>query len=119
MLECGGDEVSIMPGVCPLGQLASHHLVIFHMLVFLLNLLVLPFISLLDHAIFKIILRRRGEGGIINPYQDKVRREEWRNQMRVKVQSNLVVGFGELIPMESGYDTSVEQNTDMVTKDNE
>ena len=45
--------------------------------------------------------------------------EEKRKKIRVTAQANLVVGFGELIPMESGSDNSVEQNTVTVTKKNE
>ena len=39
--------------------------------------------------------------------------------MRVTVQANLVVGFGGLIPMESGYDSSAEKDTATVTKYNQ
>ena len=40
---------------------------------------------------------------LIKPNQEKDRHEERRNKMRVTVREKLVVGFGELIPMESGY----------------
>ena len=39
--------------------------------------------------------------------------------MRVTSQGKLVVGFGGLIPMESGYDNSAEEEKSTVTKDNE
>ena len=39
--------------------------------------------------------------------------------MRVTVREKLVVGFGELIPMESGYYDSSYQYTATVSKDNE
>ena len=39
--------------------------------------------------------------------------------MRVEIQSKLVVGFGELIPMKSGYGTSEEWDISTVTKDND
>ena len=39
--------------------------------------------------------------------------------MRVEIQSKLVVGFGELIPMKSGYGTSEERDISKVTKDND
>ena len=55
----------------------------------------------------------------INPQQEKARHEERRKQMRVTFQAKLVVGFGELIPLESGYDKPEEQGTGTVTKDNE
>ena len=44
--------------------------------------------------------------------------EDQRKQMRVIVREILVVGFGDLIPMESGADNSVEQDTSTVTKEN-
>ena len=37
--------------------------------------------------------------------------------MRVTVQENLVVGYWELVPMESGADNPSEQDTDTVTKE--
>ena len=39
--------------------------------------------------------------------------------MRVTVRAKLVVGFGDLILMESGYDKSAEDVTTTVTKENE
>ena len=56
---------------------------------------------------------------IINPQQEKVRQEERRNKMRVTFRVKLVVGFGEWIPMESGYYNSAEQDTATVIKKNE
>ena len=38
-------------------------------------------------------------------------------QMRVTVQAKLVVGYWDLVPMESGYDDSLDQDTDTVTKE--
>ena len=57
MLGVGSDDVSIMPVVYPMGRLLSHHSVIFHLLVLILNLLVLTFPYLSDHVIFKGISR--------------------------------------------------------------
>ena len=51
----GGDEVSIMPVFTPVDQLLTYHSIIFCLLVLLLNLLILLFLSLLEHAIFKSI----------------------------------------------------------------
>ena len=44
------------------GRLVSHNSVIFRLLVHHINLLILPFLSLLDYTIFKSIPRRRGRG---------------------------------------------------------
>ena len=45
-------------------------------------------------------------------------RDEGRNKIRLTRRSKLVVGFGELVPMEPGYDSSEEQDTSTVTKEN-
>ena len=37
--------------------------------------------------------------------------------MRVKVRAKLVVDFWEMIPIELGYDNSVQQHTSTVTKE--
>ena len=52
--------------------------------------------------------RGRERGLFIKPYQAKAGREYQRKKMRVTVQAKLVVGFWELIPMESGSDNSAE-----------
>ena len=39
------------------------------------------------------------------------------NQMRVTVQEKLVVGYWQLVPMESGADNSLEKDTSKVTKE--
>ena len=62
VLGGGGDEVSIMPVVSPVGRLVSHHSVIFRLLVHLLNPLILPFLSLYEYTIFKSISRKTGGG---------------------------------------------------------
>ena len=49
MLWGRGDEVSIMSVVYPVVRLASHHSVIFHLLVLLLKPIILPFLSILEH----------------------------------------------------------------------
>ena len=78
-----------------MGQLVSHNSVLFHLLVHLLNLLILPFLSLLEYTIFKIILRIIGVGRkIITPQEEKASHEEGRKlQMKVTVQVKLVVGY--------------------------
>ena len=64
MIWGGGYEFSIMSVVSPpLGQLVSHHSVIFHLLVLLINLLILTWLSLSDNSTLNSISRRRG--GII------------------------------------------------------
>ena len=53
----------------------------------------------------------------INPQEEKARREQQMNKMRVTVRAKLVVGYWELVPMESVSDNSSEQDTDTVTKE--
>ena len=60
VLGVGGDEIIIMPFFSPVGRLVSHQLVPFFLLVCLLNLFILPFLSLLEFTIFNIISRRKG-----------------------------------------------------------
>ena len=61
LLGGGGDEVGIMP-VFFVGQIVSHHLVIFRLLVHIINLLVLNFLYLSYYTIFKSISIIIGEG---------------------------------------------------------
>ena len=77
-------------------RLVYHHLVIFHLLIFLLNLLILIYLYLSEHATFKSISRIRGGG---NENQLSHSR---RSPGKVIVREKLVVGYWELIPMESG-----------------
>ena len=44
------------------GWLVSYHTIIFCLLVILINLLIILYLSLSEHAIFKIISRRRCRG---------------------------------------------------------
>ena len=60
MLGDGGGEVSIVPVVYPRGTFSVSSLFLFPLLFILLHLLVLIFLSLSEHAIFKSISRRRG-----------------------------------------------------------
>ena len=46
--------------------------------------------------------KRRKERKFIKPHQDKARHDERTNQGKVIVQVKLIVGYWELIPMESG-----------------
>ena len=96
MLGYGREEISIM-SVFPHGTISVSSLGSFLPVgssYLLINLLILPYVSLSEHSIFKSISRRRGrEKKIIKPHQDKVRREKQRKKIRVKVQVKLVVGF--------------------------
>ena len=89
-----------------MGRLLSHHLVIYPLLVLLINLLILPLLSLVAFHIQDYFKKNRGGGGYIKTQQENSRREDRRKQIRVTVRSKLIVGFGVLIPMESGYDKS-------------
>ena len=53
----------------------------------------------------------------INPQEEKARHEEQRKKMRFAVQAKLVLGYWELVPMESGADDSSYQDTATVTKE--
>ena len=55
----------------------------------------------------------------IKTQQEKARCDDWRKQIRVKVQAELVVGFSKLVPLKQGADNSAEQDTATFTKDNE
>ena len=55
LLGGGIDVFSIIPVVSPLGRLSSHHSVLFHVLVLIINLLILPLLYLLNHAILNSI----------------------------------------------------------------
>ena len=62
MLGGGGEEVSVVPVVYNHGRLVSHHLVLFRLLVIILNFLILLYLSLSEHSIFKSISRIGGVG---------------------------------------------------------
>ena len=75
-------------------------------------------LSLGARHIQEYIKRKSGrKQRFINQYQEKARREKHRKEMRLTVQAKLVVGFWKLIPMESGYENSEEQDTTTVTKE--
>ena len=81
----------------------SRHLDIFCLLVLLLNLLILLCLSLSEKSTYKsILIIRGGKKKSIRPHQEKARHEERMKQGKVIVQAKLVVGYWELIPMESG-----------------
>ena len=80
-----------------MGRLASHQSVIFHLLVLHLNLLVFSFLSHVECHSQEYFKKKIGSKlRLIKSQQEKVRLEEQRNQMRVKVQEKLVVGLESL-----------------------
>ena len=81
----------------------SHHLVIFCLLLLILNLLILICLSLGARHIQEYFKKKRGrKRKFIEPQQEKARHEERMNRDKFLVRENLVVGYWELIPMESG-----------------
>ena len=118
MLGGGGDEVSVMPVVYPRGTVSVSSLGYF-----------LPVgssskpshpsltLSLGVHRIQYYFKKKRGrKKKYIKPQEEKARCEHQMNQMSVTVQAKLVVGYWELLPIESGYDNSSYQETATVTK---
>ena len=103
-----------------MGQLVSHSSFNFLLLVILLNILIFPFLSLLDHTILDSILRRRVVGSE-NPLGDSRRRSGVRVRGRnyVDILSEVGCWVWGLIPLVLGADNSAEQDIDTVTKDNE
>ena len=83
-------------------------------MVLLLNLPILLCLSLSEHTTFKSISKGRGveKRKLVKPQQEKARQKEQTKRVKVIVQAKLVVGYWELIPMESWdeclapYDTS-------------
>ena len=49
--------------------------------------------------------------------EEKDSLEHQMKKMRVTLREKLVVGYWELVPMESGYDNSLEHDTATVTKE--
>ena len=52
----------------------------------------------------------------IKPQEDKARHEDQSNKIRVTFPAKLLVGYWDLVPMESGADNSSEQGKATVTK---
>ena len=113
-----------------------HHSVLLCLLVHHLNLLTLLLLSLSLSLYFSISLslyiyiylgvqkiqeyqknKRERNQKIINPQEENYRHEEKRKKMRATVRETLVVGYWELVPMESGSENSSEQGIFTVTKD--
>ena len=109
----GGNEVNIVPFVYPRGTVSVSSLGYF--------LSVgssskpshpsLP-LSLGAHHIQEYFKKKRGrKRKFIKPQQEKARQEERMKIVKVIVQAKLVVGYWELIPMESGAEFSAPQDT--------
>ena len=107
----GGDEVSIVPFVYPRGTVSVSSMVYFCLLVLLLNLLILPCLSLGARHIQEYFNNKRGrKRKFINPQKEEARNEKRMKRGKVIVRENLVVGHWELIPMESGDEFSAPQD---------
>ena len=61
VLGGSGDDISVIPVFTTMVQLVSSHLVIFILMVRHLNLIILPFLSILEYTLFKSISKRRGK----------------------------------------------------------
>ena len=69
----------------PVVWLVSNHLVLFHMMVLLINLFILPFLSLRSRHIQEYFDNKRSrKRKFIEPQQEKERCKNKRKQMRVK-----------------------------------
>ena len=108
----------------PVGRLVSHHSVLFCLLVHHLNLPIIPFLSLSlslslgIHRIQENFKKKRGrKQTYINPQKGNSRREQQMKQIRVTFRAKLVVGYWELVPMESVADNSSEKDTATVTNE--
>ena len=106
MLGGGVDEVIIMPVVYPCGTVRVSSLGSF---------LSVGYFYKPSHPSITLSLRARHiqeyfknkrvrNQRFIKPQQEKARCEYRRKKMRVTFRSKLLVGFGGLIPVESGYD---------------
>ena len=105
-------EVVVMRSVScllftPVGRLVSNQSIIFRLLVHHLNLLIIPFLFLGVHCIKEYLKEKRGRNRkCIKPQEENARCEHQMKKMRVTVRVKLVVGYWELVPMESGDDNS-------------
>ena len=121
LIGVGVDEVSIIPFVYPRGTVSVSSLCYFSYVgsSSKLSRSSLPLYLAAHHFQDYFKKKRWGKQKCIKSQRYKANREEQRNQMMVTVQAKLVVGFGELVPMESGSYNSAEQDTATVTKENE
>ena len=118
MIGEGGDEVSTMSVVYPLGEVSVSSLDYFSFLGSSSN----PSCNSISiylracHTKEYFNKKRERKRKFIKPQEERARHEERRNHMRVTVSEKLVVVFGELITIDSGYDNSAEHDIDTVTK---
>ena len=110
MLGGGGDEFSILLGAYPHGTVIVSSLVYFSSAGSSSKAPKSPLpISLRARHIEDYFKENSGrKRKFIYTQEEKARREERRKKMRMTVLAKLVVGFWELIPMESGSDNSAE-----------
>ena len=104
MLGYGGENVSIVPVVYPCETVSVSSLLSF-LYVGSSSKPSHPSLSVsfVSHHIQKYFKKKRGrKRKFINPHQEKARHEERMKRSKVTVLSKLVVGYWELIPMESG-----------------
>ena len=107
----GGDEVIIVPFVYPRGAVSVSSLGYFSSVSSSSKPShpSLP-LSLGARHIQEYFKKKRGrKRKFVNPQQEKARREDRINQGKVIVRAKLVVGYWELIPMESGAELSAPQ----------
>ena len=106
MIGGGGYEVSTIPVIYPRGTVIISSLGSFSTVDYFFK----PFhtsltLSIGEQHIQNYFKKKRGrKRRLINPQKEKARHEEQRKQMRVTVRAKLVVGYLELVPVESGAD---------------
>ena len=108
MLVGGGDKVSVVPVVYSCGKVSVLSLGSF--LSFYSSYKPsrpsLP-LSILAHYIREYFNKKRERPEKhIKPQEEEARREQQMKKMRMKVRAKLVVGYWELVPMESGSNNS-------------
>ena len=109
----GGDEVHYVPFVYPCGMVSVSSLGYFSSIGSSSKPShpSLP-LSLGAHNIQEYFKRKRGrKRKFIKTQQEKARQEEQMKRVKVIVRANLVVGYWELIPMESWDECSAPHNT--------
>ena len=108
VLGGGGDEVSIMPVVSPRETVSASSLgsILFVGSSFKTSHTSLPIYLGAHHIQENFKNNRRRNLKPIKPQEENASHQERRNQVRVKVRANLVVGYWYLIPMESGANNS-------------
>ena len=118
ILGGGGDEVDVMPIVYPRGTVSVSSLGYFSSVdsSYKTSHPSLP-LYIRVHCIQEYFNKKGGRNQkYIKSQEEKASHEEQRKKMRVTVQAKLVVGYWELVPMESGADESSGQDTATVTK---